>query len=186
MKILIGLGNPGPRYERTRHNVGFMAIDQAANKWDIAVTKSKFQSLYGEGTWRGEKVVLVKPMTFMNLSGQAVRQVLDWYKPDDGEWAVLYDDMDIPTGSLRLRVKGSAGGHNGIKSIIAHVGTQEFSRIRIGVSRPPVGVPVVDYVLDSFSNSERADIESALQRSVEAMDVFVEEGFTTAMNRFNR
>ncbi|GAX88664.1 aminoacyl-tRNA hydrolase [Effusibacillus lacus] len=185
MRIVIGLGNPGREYETTRHNVGFMVIDKLSDSLGIEVRKSKFQALYGEGMHKGEKVVLVKPMTYMNLSGHSVRQVLDWYKPEPEEWAVVYDDMDLPLGTVRLRVKGSAGGHNGIKSIISTLGSQEFLRVRIGIDRPDVGVSVVDHVLSPFRKEQRPALEDAVLKSASALRTFIEETFQAAMNKHN-
>lgn len=185
MRIIIGLGNPGKEYEKTRHNVGFMAIDKLASELGIELRKSKFQALYGEGTVNGEKVVLVKPITYMNLSGQSIRQVLDWYKPSDHEWTVVYDDMDLPVGTVRLRVKGGAGGHNGIKSAISTTGTQDFLRVRIGVGRPHQGITVVDHVLTSFRKEEWPLVEEAIEKSSAALKTFINEDFQTAMNRYN-
>ncbi|MFC4768546.1 aminoacyl-tRNA hydrolase [Effusibacillus consociatus] len=185
MRIIIGLGNPGKEYETTRHNVGFVAIDKLSDTLGIEVRKSKFQALYGEGIHKGEKVVLVKPMTYMNLSGQSVRQLLDWYKPEPDEWVVVYDDMDLPLGTVRLRVKGSAGGHNGIKSIIASTGTQEFLRVKIGVDRPAPGVTVVDHVLSSFRKEERPLVDEAIKKTTDALQTYIEESFQNAMNKHN-
>ncbi|GIM46044.1 peptidyl-tRNA hydrolase [Collibacillus ludicampi] len=186
MKIFVGLGNPGKEYEGTRHNIGFDVIDQAAKTFGIDVTKNKFQALYGEGIDRGEKIVLVRPMTYMNLSGQSVRALVDWYKPSIEDLIILYDDMDFPPGSLRLRVKGSAGGHNGIKSIISHLGTQEFYRIRIGIGRPAPGRDVINHVLSRFTSEERPLMEEAVKRAVEAMACILTDGFEKAMNQFNK
>lgn len=185
MKIFVGLGNPGPEYENTRHNAGFMAIDQAAKAFAIHVSKNKFQSLCGEGMVQGEKVVLVKPMTFMNLSGEAVRAVVDWFKPKREDLVIIYDDMDLPPGTLRLRIKGSSGGHNGIKSIISSLGTEEFQRLRIGIGRPALGTSVISHVLSRFTADERPKMDAAIQRTVEAMACIVTDGFARAMNRFN-
>lgn len=185
MRIIIGLGNPGKEYETTRHNVGFIAVDHLAASLGLDVRKNKFQALFGEGTYKGEKIVLVKPLTYMNLSGQSVRQVLDWYKPDGNEWTVVYDDMDLPVGTVRLRTKGSAGGHNGIKSIIANVGSQEFLRIKIGVGRPETGVTVVDHVLSSFRKEQRPLVEESIKRTTSALHTFIQENFQAAMNKHN-
>jgi PTH1 family peptidyl-tRNA hydrolase len=185
MRIIIGLGNPGKEYESTKHNVGFLAVDELAASLVMDVRKNKFQSLYGETVVKGEKIVLVKPMTYMNLSGQSVRQVLDWYKPAQEEWAVVYDDLDLPLGSIRMRVKGSAGGHNGIKSIISHVGTSEFLRVKMGIGRPPVGVTVVDYVLSSFRKEDQPALRHMIEASTAALRTYVETDFQTAMNRHN-
>jgi peptidyl-tRNA hydrolase, PTH1 family len=186
MKIFVGLGNPGREYAGTRHNIGFEVIDEAARAFGVDVAKSKFQALYGEGLFRGEKIVLVKPMTFMNLSGQAVRALADWYKPAVEDLIILYDDMDLPPGALRLRIKGSSGGHNGIKSIIAHLGTQEFYRMRIGIGRPAPGRDVISHVMSRFGKEERPLMDQTVKRAVEALECIVTEGFQKAMNRFNQ
>jgi PTH1 family peptidyl-tRNA hydrolase len=186
MKIIVGLGNPGERYEKTRHNVGFMALDRLAEQWNIQWSPSKVKGLVGEGFYNQEKVILLKPMTYMNLSGESVRAALDWYKANIEQVAVIYDDLDIPTGQLRLREKGSAGGHNGMKSIIQHLGTQEFKRIRIGVDRPSPGHDIARYVLDDFPKSEHPVVTETLIRTQDAVECWLKEGFFAAMNRFPR
>lgn len=150
MKWIVGLGNPGTEYAATRHNIGFMAIDSLADRFGIQVRESKCKALIGEGRVGTEKVVLIKPMTYMNLSGEAVRAYMDYYKADIEDFIVLYDDMDTELGKIRLRYQGSAGGHNGIKSLIQHLGTQSFNRVRMGISRPEPGRSIVDYVLSTF------------------------------------
>lgn len=185
MRVIVGLGNPGREYETTRHNVGFMAVDRLSADLGIEIRKKKFEALCGEGTVDGKKVVLVKPMTYMNLSGQAVRQVLDWYKPAADEWVIVYDDMDLPLGMIRLRVKGSSGGHNGIKSIISCTGTQEFLRLRIGVGRPAPGTTVVEHVLSPFRKDEQPLAEETVGKATAALHTFVEENFSAAMNKHN-
>ena len=144
MKWIVGLGNPGPKYEKTRHNVGFMVIDELARRWGIAVNQTKCKALIGEGHVAGVKVALIKPMTYMNLSGESVRAFIDYYKQDIEDGLVVYDDLDTEAGKIRLRYKGSAGGHNGIKSLIAHLNTQNFNRVRMGISRPEPGYAIVD------------------------------------------
>lgn len=185
VKLFIGLGNPGPNYELTRHNIGFLAIDRLEDELGIPVNKSKFKALYGEGTYKGEKVVLLKPMTYMNLSGDALSQAMAWYKPDLEDIFVIYDDMDTPLGRMRLRTKGSAGGHNGIKSIIQHLGTQEFNRIRLGVGRPHPGTDVIKHVLTNFRKEEMEDVEKVVLNMKSVIDCILDEGFTKAMNKFN-
>ncbi len=186
MKWFVGLGNPGSEYSQTRHNVGFMAIDRFAEKWGIAVNQNKFKALVGEGRIQDEKVFLLKPMTYMNLSGESVRAFMDFYKADLEDMIVLYDDLDTAFGHIRLRYKGSAGGHNGIKSIIQHVGTQVFNRIRIGISRPETGRSVVDYVLSPFSKEETEQLAAVLDRTCEAMQYALEQPFEKTMAKFNR
>ena len=152
MFIIVGLGNPGKKYENTRHNAGFLAIDALADKYGIRVTEKKHKALCGTGVIEGNKVLLVKPETFMNLSGESVRAVMDFYKIDPEEdMLVIYDDISLAPGNIRIRKKGSAGGHNGIKSIIAHAGTQNFVRIKVGVGEKPSGWDLADYVLGHFS-----------------------------------
>ncbi|PWK07899.1 aminoacyl-tRNA hydrolase [Tumebacillus permanentifrigoris] len=185
MKLIIGLGNPGPEYAKTRHNIGFMAIDKLAADLRIDVTKNKFQALYGEGMHKGEKIVLLKPMTYMNRSGDSVSQALTWYKPKPEDIVVIYDDMDTAVGKLRLRTKGSAGGHNGIKSLIAHLGTQEFQRVRMGIGRPHPGTDVIKHVLMNFRPDEWEPMDEAVSKIPNVIDCIIDQGFTIAMNRFN-
>lgn len=185
MKLLVGLGNPGPEYAKTRHNIGFMAIDKLAEAFSIDVTKSKFQALYGEGNHKGEKIVLLKPMTYMNLSGNALREAMSWYKPDLDDIVILYDDMDTLVGKLRLRSKGSAGGQNGVKSVIQHLGTQEFQRIRMGIGRPAPGSDPIKHVLMNFRPDEQKLIDEAVSKIPDVIDCIIDQGFTMAMNRFN-
>lgn len=186
MKLIVGLGNPGKDYALTRHNIGFMAVDKLAADLNIDITKNKFKALYGEGTYKGEKIVLLKPMTYMNLSGESVREAMTWYKPDMADIFVAYDDMDIPLGSLRLRQKGSAGGHNGIKSLIQHLGTQEFNRLRMGVGRPHPGTDVIKHVLTNFRKEEVPPVEDLVSKMKPLIDCIITDGFMKAMNRFNQ
>ena len=153
MKLIIGLGNPGKEYENTRHNTGFMVLDRLSEKLNIEMTQNKFKGLYGKSKYKGEDVILLKPQTYMNLSGESVRQVMDFFKINQEDILVIYDDLDMPVGKLRLRQSGSAGGHNGVKSIIAHVGTQSFQRIRVGIDKHP-RIKVVDYVLGRFQKDK--------------------------------
>lgn len=185
MKVIIGLGNPGKKYEDTRHNAGFMAIDKISEKWAIPVQQNKFRAHVGEGRLNGEKVLLVKPQTYMNLSGESVAEILKFYKLVPDELVVIYDDLDLPTGQLRLREKGSAGGHNGIKSMIQHLGTQDFKRIKVGIGRPEPGRSVSDYVLQSFPAAERALIDEAVSLAAEAAAMWTAEPFPKVMNHFN-
>ncbi|MGX9292733.1 aminoacyl-tRNA hydrolase [Bacillus sp. A015] len=186
MIAFVGLGNPGREYEKTRHNVGFMTIDELSKKWDIPLNQSKFHGQFGTGFVSGQKVLLVKPLTYMNLSGECVRPLLDYYDIPLEHLKVIYDDLDLPTGRIRLRTKGSAGGHNGIKSLIQHLGAPEFDRFRIGIGRPQNGMKVVDYVLGRFSEEEQPDIASAIQASVEACEAALTKPFLEVMNDFNK
>ena len=155
MKLIVGLGNPGKQYEQTRHNIGFEVIDAVSSQFAIPLNQSKFNGLYGMGFYKGEKVILLKPLTYMNLSGESIRAVMDYYQIEVEDLLVIYDDLDLPVGKVRLRQKGSPGGHNGIKSTVAQLGTQEFNRIRIGIDRPQVEMNIPDYVLSRFHKDEQ-------------------------------
>jgi len=181
----MGLGNPGRKYAMNRHNVGFMAIDRFAEEHGISVSQSKYQSLYGEGMINGEKVALLMPMTYMNLSGDALRAFLDYTKSQIDEGIVVYDDLDTSFGQIRLRYQGSPGGHNGIRSIVQHTGTQTFNRIRIGVSRPEPGFDIADYVLSDFSKAERKSLPDVLDRTVQAMKDSLAQPFEKVMAKYN-
>ncbi|MDV6378970.1 aminoacyl-tRNA hydrolase [Sporosarcina sp. GW1-11] len=186
MKLLIGLGNPGKAYEKTRHNIGFQVIDELAKRWQAPAFQKKFNGEYTTVHTPEGKVILVKPMTYMNLSGECIRPLADYFEIDDDELVVLYDDLDLPAGKIRLRQKGSAGGHNGMKSLIAHLGTSEFNRIRIGVDRPTNGMKVADYVLSPFSKEEQPLIEEAVQKSADACEEWIKKSpFLEVMNKFN-
>lgn len=185
LKFIIGLGNPGKNYEKTRHNVGFMVIDELSKRWNIPLNKEKFKGIYGMGIINGEKVILLKPLTYMNLSGESIRPLLDYYEIDPSDLIVIYDDLDLPTGKIRLRTKGSAGGHNGIKSTILHLGTQNFNRLRIGIDRPSNGMAITDYVLGQFSEEERANIKDAIDQAANACEKWTTTPFLDVMNQFN-
>lgn len=185
MKLIVGLGNPGKQYEKTRHNVGFDVIEELSNQLNIPLDQSKFKGLFGMGFVGTEKVLLLKPLTYMNLSGESIRAIMDYYEVDMEDFMVIYDDLDIPVGKMRLRQKGSAGGHNGIKSTIAHLGTQEFNRIRIGVDRPQNGMSVSNYVLGKFTSEEQPLIEEVIKRSAEACKSWINQPFLQVMNSFN-
>jgi len=185
VKWIVGLGNPGRKYAGNRHNAGFMAVDRFAGRHGIAVTKEKFKSLYGEGIVDGVKVAVLKPQTFMNLSGEAIRAFLDFTKSAPEEGIVIYDDLDLPLGRIRLRQKGSAGGHNGMKSVIAHLGTEQFNRIRIGIDRPPAHLDVIDYVLGDFSKTEREQLDGVLDRVADALTEALAAPFDRVMAKYN-
>lgn len=185
MYLIAGLGNPTREYEKTRHNVGFDTIDVLADRINTDVAERKFKGLYGKGMLGGEKVILLKPQTFMNLSGESVRAAADFYKIPPDHIIVIYDDISLDVGHLRIRTKGSAGGHNGIKNIIAHLGTQEFPRIKIGVGGKPPRMDLADYVLSRFPAEERKIMETAFRDAAEAAGVLIAEGPDAAMNRFN-
>ena len=186
MYIIVGLGNPTKEYAHPRHNVGFDTIDQIADKHNIAVTEKKHKAVYGRGYIQGQKVILAKPQTFMNLSGESVRSLIDYYKADEeSELIVIYDDISLEPGQLRIRKKGSAGGHNGIKNIIAHLGHDTFVRIKVGVGEKPKGYDLADYVLSHFPKAEQEAMNDAFARAGEAVEVIMTDGPDEAMNRFN-
>ncbi|WP_027410134.1 aminoacyl-tRNA hydrolase [Anoxybacteroides tepidamans] len=185
MKLFVGLGNPGREYEQTRHNIGFMIVDELAKRWSISYNQAKFNGVFASHIIAGEKVILCKPLTYMNLSGECVRPFMDYYKIDIEDVVVIYDDLDIPVGKIRLRMKGSAGGHNGIKSLIHHLGTDQFKRIRVGIGRPQNGQRVADYVLGRFTQEEEADIQHAIIRAADACEKAVSASFLQVMNEFN-
>lgn len=187
MYVIVGLGNPDKKYEKTRHNIGFDAIDAIASKYNISVTDKKHKALCGTGVIDGVKVLLVKPQTYMNLSGESVGAVMDFYKLDPEEdLVVLFDDISLAPGNLRIRKKGSAGGHNGIKSIIAHVGTQNFSRVKIGVGEKPEGWDLADHVLGRFSAEDRDLVEAAIKETIDAVLLMSRGEVDTAMNLYNK
>ena len=185
MKIITGLGNPGTEYAKTKHNVGFMFVDALAEKLGVTEWKDKFDAKVGEGRIGTEKVLLVKPETYMNDSGRSVGPVMNFYKLAPEDLIVAHDDMDIPAGTIRIRKKGSAGGHNGIKSILAHVGDEHFSRVRIGIGRPLPGWTVVNHVLAAFSEEDAPKITETINYLIPAGECIVNEDVDMAMNRYN-
>lgn len=185
MYIIAGLGNPGKEYAGSRHNVGFMTLDELADRYNIDVREKAHKALIGKGMIEGNKVILVKPQTYMNLSGESIRSVMDYYKTEPSDFIVIYDDISLEPGQIRVRKKGSAGGHNGIKNIIAHLGTQEFPRIRIGVGEKPARMDLADYVLGHFSKEEKERMEQAFKDGAAAAVAMMNDGVDTAMNRFN-
>ena len=187
MFIIAGLGNPDRQYEGTRHNAGFDVIDRIAEKYNIAVDTKKHRAYIGKGIIDGQKVILAKPQTYMNLSGESIRSLVDYYNIDEeNELLVVYDDISLDVGQLRIRAKGSAGGHNGIKNIIAHLGTQVFPRIKVGVGEKPKGYDLADYVLGHFSKAERERMEEGYDHAVRAAEMIVSGQLSEAMNEFNR
>lgn len=186
MKCVIGLGNPGRKYQKTRHNIGFMVIDELLSRLNVQNNKSKFNCEYTITQIAGEKLLLVKPLTFMNLSGEGVKPLLDYYNVSPENILIAYDDLDLPTGKIRLRVKGGHGGHNGIKSLITHLGTKEFKRLRIGIGRPVDRTPIVNYVLQPFAKAEREDISIAIKHSADACEMWLQHDFTDVMNEYNK
>ncbi len=186
MYIIAGLGNPGRKYVGTRHNMGFEALDAVAAKYDIDIKKAKFNALYGEGTIEGEKVDLVKPQTFMNLSGESIREFKSWYKTDNHQIIIIYDDVSLPVGKMRIRPKGSAGGHNGMKSIIFQLGSDDFPRIKIGVGSPDnPDFDLADYVLGKFT---KAEVKELIQKAIDTADAvgeIIKNGIEKAMTKYN-
>ncbi len=186
MYIIVGLGNPKREYENTRHNVGFSCIDAIAEEHNIDVIECKHKALIGKGYIGTQKVILVKPQTFMNLSGESVREIIDYYKVDEKtQLIVMYDDVSLPVGQLRIRKKGSAGGHNGIKNIILHLGHDTFERIKVGVGEKPPGYDLADYVLGHFSKEDKSVMEESKKRVCKAVEMMVDEQIDAAMNQFN-
>ncbi len=183
--LIVGLGNPGQKYENTRHNMGFLAVGLLAQRWNIPVKKMKFQSVYGQGTARGKRVLLLTPQTYMNLSGQAVHACAEFFKVPTQRVLVIYDDAALPTGKLRLRVSGSDGGHNGIKNILYHLHTDAFPRLKIGVGDKREGQDLADHVLSGFSKAEQEVMRLTLDRACDAVELVLDEGVEAAMNRFN-
>lgn len=185
MIFVIGLGNPGTRFNATRHNIGFEVIERLAYDFNIKIDRNKHKSFVGQGVIKGEKVLLIKPQTYMNNSGEAVHSILDFYKETTDSVIVVYDDTDTDVGRLRIRERGSAGGHNGIKNIIAHLKTQEFDRVRVGVGAKPPGYDMADYVLSRFSDNEIPVMQKAIKMAADAVVRMIDEGTHTAMNVYN-
>ncbi|MCI8597367.1 MAG: aminoacyl-tRNA hydrolase [Lachnospiraceae bacterium] len=187
MYVITGLGNPTKKYEHTRHNIGFDVIQYLADQYNISINTKNFKGLCGTGFIEGQKVLLLKPQTFMNLSGNSVREAVDFYKLNPAnELIVIYDDIALEPGYLRVRKKGSAGGHNGMKDIIAHLGTQEFLRIRVGVGEKPQEYDLADYVLGHFSKEDRNKVEEAIKCAADAVKLMVQDQTDAAMNLYNK
>ncbi|HLS59817.1 MAG TPA: aminoacyl-tRNA hydrolase [Virgibacillus sp.] len=186
MKCIIGLGNPGRKYKKTRHNIGFMVIEELLQRHHWKLNQTKFNGKYALENLNGERVVLLKPQTFMNLSGEAIKPLLEFYKIDIKDILIVYDDLDLPTGKIRLREKGGHGGHNGIRSTIDQLGTKEFKRLRIGVGRPVGHTPVVNHVLGPFTKSERDEADLSIQKSADACEAWLKKPFVDVMNEFNQ
>ena len=185
MKLIAGLGNPGAEYAKTKHNAGFLLVDALAEKLGADAWRERYDALVLDARMGGENVLLVKPLTYMNESGRAIGPLLDWYKLGPEDLIVAHDDMDLPVGTIRIRKKGSAGGHNGIKSILAHVGDEHFVRVRIGIGRPLPGWTVIHHVLAPFLPEDVPKIKEAVDRLVPAVECMVTEDVDLAMNRFN-
>lgn len=185
MYCIVGLGNPGLKYENTRHNAGFLTIDYLAHKYRIDVRKSKFKSLYGQGLISGHKVMLVKPQTYMNNSGEAIREIKNFYKFDIDKLIVIYDDIDIEFGTIRIRKKGSAGTHNGMKSIIYQIQDDKFPRIKIAVGKKPEYMDLANFVLSGFTEKEAEIIREEIKLAANSIETIIESGIDMSMNKFN-
>lgn len=187
MYIIVGLGNPGKEYENTRHNIGFHVIEKIAEQENIDVLEKKHKAVIGKGAVAGQKCILAKPLTYMNLSGESVRELVDYYKADEtAELIVISDDISLDVGQLRIRKKGSAGGHNGLKNIIARLGHDTFIRVKMGVGEKPKGWDLADYVLGRFSAPEQRLMEEAAERAADAVRMIITRGADAAMNEYNR
>lgn len=187
MYVIVGLGNPGKEYANTRHNIGFDVIDMIAHEENIGMTEKKQKAIIGKGIMAGEKVLLAKPQTYMNLSGECVQRLLEYYKIDEtSQLIVISDDISLPPGQLRIRKKGSAGGHNGLKNIIAHLGHDEFQRVKMGVGEKPRGWDLADYVLGHFDAQDRKLMEEAVKKAADAVRMILTDGIEAAMNQYNK
>lgn len=185
MKIIVGLGNPGFQYEYTRHNIGFLIVDRLAQRWGATFSKSKFNALVAETRYGNDKIILLKPQAFMNLSGQAVGAVVNWHKANAEDVMVVYDDLDLDFSRLKFRPKGSSGGHNGIKSLISHLGTEIFPRLKFGVERPLNGQDTASWVLSNFPKEQLAELAQAIEQSCDAVEYYLDQGMEAAMNKYN-
>jgi peptidyl-tRNA hydrolase, PTH1 family len=183
--VLVGLGNPGSEYAKTRHNIGFMLLDRVAEAWNIKVGKRKFEGELGEGEYKGKRIILVKPRTFMNLSGMCVASVLTYYRLTPENMMVICDDFNLPLGTVRIRRNGSSGGQKGLASIISQAGTDNFSRMRIGIGLPPQNQEPVNYVLGKFTTDEQAAVTASLEKAEKALTLYLEEGIEKAMSHCN-
>lgn len=189
MYIIIGLGNPTKKYDNTRHNAGFCVVDKIAKEYDIPLNKEKFKAVIGEGHIKGKKVLLVKPLTYMNLSGESLSSILKFYKFDEEEAfenvVIVYDDITLDVGKIKIKVKGSAGGHNGIKSIISHLGSTDFMRVKLGIGKKPPQMKLADYVLSKFLEEEMSDFEKGVDSAANSVVDILSLGVNSAMNKWN-
>jgi len=184
--VIVGLGNPGSKYDNTRHNVGFDAIDILSEKYGIPVKKLKHKALLGDGNIADKRVILVKPQTFMNLSGESVRDIVEWYKVSMNNLIIIYDDIDLPIGRIRVRQRGSSGTHNGMRSVIYQIQSDDFPRVRIGIGKAPEGWQLADFVLSKFNPEDRKIIDESILKAAEATAEIINSGVEAAMSKFNR
>lgn len=185
MYLIVGLGNPENEYARTRHNMGFDTINIIANKYKIEMNRTKFNAIFGSGTINNEKVILVKPQTYMNLSGTAVREFVNFYKLEKQQIIIIYDDMDIEIGTMKIRKKGGPGNHNGMKSIVQEIGTEEFPRVRIGIGTPEHKNDVINYVIGHITDEEYEILQTGVKKASEAIEEIIKNGIDIAMNKYN-
>ncbi|WP_163539366.1 aminoacyl-tRNA hydrolase [Gracilibacillus sp. YIM 98692] len=186
MKCIVGLGNPGKKYESTRHNVGFMVVEEILRRNQWKLSKNKFHGLFTVENTQQDKIILLEPQTYMNLSGESIRPLMDFYQIDAEDLVVIYDDLDLPLGRVRLRQTGGHGGHNGVRSVIDHLGTKRFNRLRFGIGRPDVPMSVIDYVLGKFSKEEEPVLQDAVTHAADAMEVWMDKPFSIVMNDYNK
>lgn len=186
MKIVFGLGNPGIRYRKTRHNIGFQIVDRLAEKYHIRISSKRFKSLYGKGKINEEEVILAKPMTYMNRSGESVREALDFFHLSPEDLIIVHDDLDLPFGRLRFKQKGGDGGHQGVRSIIESLNQNNFLRLKVGIGRPPEKVDPSEYVLSPFDQIEQSKLGEVISRVAESIEVLIGEGLDKAMNKFQK
>ena len=185
MYLIVGLGNPEEEYSNTRHNMGFCTINEISKKFNILVTKNKFNSLYGQGLINGEKVILVKPQTYMNLSGEAVKEFVDFYKVDLTNIILIYDDMDVEKGKIKVRKQGSSGSHNGVKSVVEYLNSEKIPRIRIGIGKPENKKLMIEYVIGKISKQEQEELNEGIKKAAEAVEIIINNNLDTAMNAYN-
>jgi PTH1 family peptidyl-tRNA hydrolase len=186
VKIIVGLGNPGSQYEGSRHNIGFLVVDRLAAEHHILTSTKRFKALFGKGLIDSQEIILIKPMTFMNRSGEAVKKVLHFFHSGPEDLIVIHDDLDLSVGRLRFKVRGGDGGHLGVRSIIESIGTNNFLRLKVGIGRPPKGMDPAKYVLGSFDLSEGVDLNKVIDQAIDALKVMLSEGVQFAMNRFQK
>ena len=185
MYLIVGLGNPEEEYANTRHNMGFDTINKISEKYNIEVTKNKFEGLYGKGEIEGEKVILLKPQTYMNLSGHAVRKFMDFFKIEPEKIVIIFDDIDIEKGQIKIRKKGSGGSHKGMQSVVQMLGTEEIARIRVGIGSPENKKDMIEYVISKISKEEKELLEPGIEKAKEAVKIIIKEGLDKAMNKYN-